>query len=293
MRIFDLENGFKLLILDKSMDNDIINEYKGIIFEILKTSYDKLNGCSIYRSVNHMYKSVARYKLVIKNKEVYASATYNFIKFKESYKCTLIGGNKKINKDEVNESVKYIIKSDIANFKKLYWIEASGPIKKWEERFGAYKIPSSYVGEILNKKVEIIDEYRYLREIGDVDEVVEKTMFGFDSIETFNKFLSGSKINEYEEYLERLFDGTSLYEHKFIDKPKKIRLFALIDFIIQEYEESNQYRNVTEKTYKIMKDVYNELNEIIKAKTFDEKNKLDYFDWIIKNANIMKLHRYF
>lgn len=42
-----------------------------------------------------------------------------------------------------------------------------------------------------------------------------------------------------------------------------------------------------------MKDVYNELNEIIKVKTFDEKNKLDYFDWIIKNANIMKLHRYF
>ena len=42
-----------------------------------------------------------------------------------------------------------------------------------------------------------------------------------------------------------------------------------------------------------MKDVYNELNEIIKVKTFDEKNKLDYFDWIIKNVNIMKLHRYF
>lgn len=293
MRIFDLGNGFELLILDKSMDNDIINEYKGVIFEILKTSYDNLNGCSIYRSVNHMYKSVARYKLVIKNKEVYASATYNFIKFKESCKCTLIGGNKKFNKDEVNESVKYIIKSDVANFKKLYWIEASGPIKKWEERFGAYKIPSSYVAEILNKKVEIIDEYRYIREIGDVDEVVEKTLFGFDSIETFNKFLTGSKINEYEEYTERLFDGTSLYEHKFIDKPKRIRLFALIDFVIQEYEESNQYRNVTEKTYKIMKDVYNELNEIIKVKTFDEKNKLDYFDWIIKNANIMKLHRYF
>lgn len=42
-----------------------------------------------------------------------------------------------------------------------------------------------------------------------------------------------------------------------------------------------------------MKYTYNKLSKILKIKTFDEKNKLDYFDWIIKNANIMKLHRYF
>lgn len=76
-----------------------------------------------------MIKNVARYKIVMDdNGLIYAVVVYRYFTEKNSYKCILIGHNKHLNSDDTKIAAQWIIKSDIINWKKLYWIKASDPV---------------------------------------------------------------------------------------------------------------------------------------------------------------------
>ena len=222
MKEFNLHyKNLRLLILDRTEDQDTIKDKKEILYNILVNAYKHIDGCDIYRNPKHMYQSVGRYKIVVDNDDnIYALAVYR--KMNDSYKCILIGGNIELNKDDVKKSVQFIIKSDITNFKKLYWIEASGPIRHWEEKYGAIKIPNVYVKDILSQyEIEPVegDDYKYIRKIqtkyADYADI-EKTMFGFSTQDILHKILSTDKsINDYTESIKKMFKEplyTSLQE---------------------------------------------------------------------------------
>lgn len=71
-----------LLILNKECEEDFeyVKSRKDEIFKILKTSYEDIGGCEIYRNVKHMLRNVDRYKIVINdiNKRINISNELNF-----------------------------------------------------------------------------------------------------------------------------------------------------------------------------------------------------------------------
>ena len=306
MKEFNLHyKDLKLIILDKLTDQEYIKEKRDIIFNILLNAYKHIDGCDIYRNPKHMYQSVGRYKIVIDtNNIIYAVAVYR--KINESYKCILIGGNNELNKQDVKESVQFIIKSDITNFKKLYQIEASGPIKHWEEKYGAIKIPNTYVKEILPQyDIEFVDgdDYSYIRKIQTkyADYVdIEKTMFGFSNPDILNKILTTDKsINDYVDAIKKMYTEplyNSLQESVKNNKAKELayKCQNILGFINEVYNECGAFHNMKIDTYKFIKKIV-DLSVKIYKEYPQYRNILDNGDiiiviYILKTANIIKLH---
>ena len=100
-------------------------------------------------------------------------------------------------------------------------------------------------------------------------------------------------IQLYGEYLKKLFDGESLFEQSYKSKPRINQLIHIIEFVIQSYEEDNQFYNVTQDMYNIMNKVIDEIDSLVHVKDFHLKQKMNYFTWIVKTANIMTPHRLF
>lgn len=309
MKIVDLKyKDLKMYIFNKkSTTNDMsyIEKRADEIFNILKKSYEKLGGCYIYKSVAKMKEMASRYKVVMnKNQEIFGVATYrNFVKT-NSFKCILIGRNFDLDDNDGKEAVKWIIKSDIINWKHLYWIEAYDAIGHWEEKYGAFKIPSVYVPNILGPvgiKTDSSDEYVYYRLIQGIDEPQPKIMYGFESEERIKQMLNDEQYIEYENYIKKLYDGkvdNSIYESEYISD----RYTAVINtlyFIEDRYNEQNQFHNITKQTYQIMVAVYKEGLSLIKSNklSIDQKNEMkslcNLCKRIAKEANILSSHKMF
>ena len=193
----------------------------------------------------------------------------------------------------------------------LYWIEAWGPVAEWEEEYGAFKIPSNYAQYILDSininedfKIDEKDEYVYYRKVKGHKELKPKIMFGFNSKETIEKFLSGEKYEKYAKHIKDLFDGkirNSLYEKR-LHKFNEFRVEAIlrtIDFIEDRYDEQNEFRNVSTDLYDVLKLVCKETHSMINSQNISEEDKDELkFKYnickkITQNANIIIPHKLF
>ena len=274
----------RLYILNKKSDEDyaFIKKHSEKIFEILKTTYDKIGGCYNYKTPKKMLEMASRYKIVMNEKqEIFGVATYRHFIKDDSYKCILIGRNFDLDENDSKISVQWIIKSDIINWKKLYWIEAYDAVGHWENKYGAFKIPAVYATDILGNldiKLDDKDEYTYYRQIPGIEEPQPKIMFGVDSKDTLEKLLLGEKYSDYEKYVQELFDGkihNSLYESK-ITKFDEFRYEAVLrtlDFIEDRYDEQEQFRNVSPKTLEIMKSLCRETKKILASNKLSSEEK--------------------
>lgn len=103
--------------------------------------------------------------------------------------------------NESDLAVHNIIKTNIGDFRYLYWTECSGVVEKLYEKYNGIKIPNNYVSNILLKTITIYDYgFHYEREIK--GEMQRKEMYGFNDIDTFNKVLS-----EREEYINNCINS--------------------------------------------------------------------------------------
>lgn len=309
MQIFKLPyKNFKLVILDRfNIPNDRpkIKELAPTIFNIIASTYNNIGGCSIYDHVEHMIKSIGRYKIIIDDSEqIYAAATYQY-KERTSYKCTLIAKNMHHNDIDAKEAVQWIIKSDIVNWKKLYWIEAYDAVAHWHEKYGAIKIPAVYVPHILGgtqgQQVVLSDDpYVYERPIKGINGLKPKIMFGFNSEENIHKLLNEEQILAYTEHLNKLYNGITgklLESNLPVHRIKNIR--ASLYFIEKSYKKKGQFRNILSSTHRTMAAIYKEAVQMLKDYRLPEQTKREvkYLCEFCKNAalnaNIIRVHKLF
>ena len=312
MKTVNLEyKNFKFLVLDrrKNSDKKIISKYSENIFTLLKGAYEHIDGCDIYDSVEDMKSKATIYKIVInENEEIYGAATYRYLKPDNSYKCVLIGRNYELDKKDGKIVVQWIIKSDIINWEKLYWIEAYNKIAEWEEEYGAFKIPANYVPYILNSIDNITfdkdDDYIYYRKIKGHKEPKPKIMFGFNSKETLEKFLKGEQSDKYAKHIKDLLDGkirNSLYEKR-VSKFNEFRIESIlrtIDYIEDLYDEQNEFRNITPQLLEILQLICKETKNLINSSNVSKSDKDELkFKYkickkITQNANVIIPHKLF
>ena len=274
----------RLYILNKKSDEDyaFIKKHSEKIFEILKTTYDQIGGCYNYKTPKKMLEMASRYKIIMNEKqEIFGVATYRHFIKDDSYKCILIGRNFDLDENDSKISLQWIIKSDIINWKKLYWIEAYDAVDHWENKYGAFKIPAVYAADILGNldiKLDDKDEYTYYRHIPGIEEPQPKIMFGVDRKDTLEKLLLGEKYSDYEKYVQELFDGkihNSLYESK-ITKFDEFRYEAVLrtmDFIEDRYDDQHEFRNVSTDLYDVLKLVCKETHSLINSQNISEEDK--------------------
>lgn len=309
MKIVELNyKDLKLYIFNKKSEtNDIkyIKKRKDEIFQILKESYAHIDGCYIYTDPDDMIDKAGRYKIVMdSNQNIYSVATYRHFKKTNSYKCILIGYNHSLDATDGKTGVQWIIKSDIINWKNLYWIEAFDAVAHWHEKYGAFKIPSVYVPAILGKagiKLDENDDYKYYRLIQGHDDPKPKFMFGFDSEERVKMLLKDELYLEYEKTITDLYKGI-VDDSIFESHQTTNRLEAVLNtlyFIEDRYNEQMQFRNITKNTLVIMSKAYKEGMKIAKTEKIDPEQKEELLALcrmckkIAYQANILDPHKLF
>lgn len=306
MKTFNLPyKDFKLIILYRNADNNdrpTIKKMALEIFEILSKTYDKIGGCPLYTNPKHMTNSVAVYKIVLDcNNQIYGIAVYK--RDGNSYKCTLIAKNLKVNNIDAKEAVKWIIKSDIINWKNLYWIEAYDAVAHWYEKYGAFKIPAVYVPTIWEEykgEIHLTDDpYVYERPIMNMG-LKPKIMFGFKSEDAIHKLLNEEQILAYTEHLNKLYNGITgklLESNLPVHRIKNIR--ASLYFIEKSYKEKGQFRNILPSTHRTMAAIYKEAMGMLKDYKLPDQTKrevkylCEFCKNVALNANIIRVHKLF
>lgn len=310
MKISDIQyKGFKLYILDKKNKDDkrFLSPFSETIFNVLKDAYEQKGSCHIYKTIEEMKGMVDRYKIVMDDdNNIYGVATYRHRKLDDGYKCILIGRNFSLDKEDGKISVQWIIKSDIINWKKMYWIEAYDAVGYWEETYGAFPIPSSYVTHILDGKYDIIldenDEYKYYRKIKGLKESQPKKMYGFSGLDMIEKLLDGEQYQQYEQQIKDLYDGkvhNSMYENR-VSKFDEFRFIAVMrsmDFIEDRYSEQMEFRNVTPELLEIIQKVCDEAKRMMYKMSPDDREDVGPLYGrcvkISKEANVIVPHKFF
>lgn len=303
--------------IDNEQDKEWVKSKINKLYALLKDAYDKYNGCYVYKTSQDLFKKAYRYKIVFNKVDgkIYAVSTYRNWPQTNSFKNILIGGNIEISqknneyKSLVNKAVQIIILSDIANWKNFYWVEASGPIAHWEEKYGAYKIPFVYAQKILSKyELNPVDGdlYKYTRKIVGVKDLEEKTMFGFSSKEQLEELLKGDEYYKYELKIQNIIkdvfnsdDLILLNESELLKLPNWYeKIFDLLNYIYEAHTDYFAFYNMTKITYNCIKKCVFIAHKLfmrdmdkIQGRWHDELKWLIFdVQQIYKNANIIELN---
>lgn len=104
---------------------------------------------------------------------------------------------------DYREAVALIIKSDIADFDKWYWVEASGAVEHLFKKYNGYPIPFEYAQTFLQCDIqkECPDGFHYIRRLG-LDDEVRKGVYGFRSYEDYLHILGTFK--NYDEFRKKI-----------------------------------------------------------------------------------------
>ena len=168
------------------------------IFQFLEEGYQyaKLGSFSGCLDGKNLFKNANEVKIAFCDNVWIAISVYSGYRF--GYKCvgiaaTTAEGYRNLGK----RAVKEIIQNDIRLYRRHYWTECSGIIEHYYETAHGIKLPSEFASEILNKDVEIVDDYHYRRTIKN-GVVLEKVIYGFNSKSTFDKVYS-----TYKDYIDK------------------------------------------------------------------------------------------
>lgn len=209
-------NNWKYIISNKNYIWNFLNKgYQHV-------GYEKFYGCDNIRS---LVKNASLIKIAFCGENIVAIAIYT------SYLCGFKNVGITATTDEkyreigIN-AVKKIIKTDISNFDQFFWSECSGTVERLYEKYNGIKIPNSYVPSILKRIIEPLEDgFHYIRKIKDDEQT--KIIYGFNSIDTFNK-VKQDRENYINQGIEKIL---SMQIDENIEKPSFGRLSRIDTYI--------------------------------------------------------------
>lgn len=189
------------------------------------------------------------------------------------------------------KSIKDIIKNDVNNWDELYWIECSGKIEEYYKQTYAIPIQNIYLDYYLGEgsyksyvNNEDNDGFHYYRTINNT--IQKKIIYGFNSIDTFNK------IKEYIDYkiLDTLLEISKKYKKQYNIEDKS-------DQFITENEELLDMQLPIELKHLIHSDFLNKcyeyylngLSELPYKSRFLIQKSIDYLINYIKYNQSLKV----
>lgn len=191
--------------------------------------------------------------------------------------------------EEGKEGIKCIIQRDIENFADFYWVEASGAVEHWIQKYRGFPIPNIYAPMILNKKKEDIqlskDGLHYSRIIGVSTEPMTKAIYGFRNEAVFD--LVTKDIENYLGFVNVV--NNKLKEAVFDYSKEESNAMYVVD-LINEYYNNRMIDELTPHMYKALIASINVLkkssgqNETIKSYT-------EIGDFLLSDMEVLKLHK--
>lgn len=279
-------------------DRVFIRQNSDLFFDILKRSYEEIGGCLIYEDPEDMVSKARRYSVIVKNDGtddiVVAVCTFRRLTRLESFKGILIGGNYDLPDEERIEGVRLLVQHMIVNWDKLYWIECSGPIEHWFDKFGGIQIPIGAVPEILqqaNISGDIIADQNkgenwYVRTIkGGWD--VSKRMYGFASRDILESILDekGGVINE-EKIRKLIKPYHSLRENygTVNFKGRKEVVYKVLNYVDDAYFECGSLRVVSQNLYDILMMIYEDgVNVVSRLDKYKDEDEVFEFNMLLRS----------
>lgn len=132
--------------------------------------------------------------------------------------------------------------ADINNCKSFYFCESSDSIERYYDKFDGFLIPNIYARDILEQvdktKSQLIssldeDEYHYKRYSKEMDKMLTKKIYGFNSTETFNKVIENQEygFREWETKIKNKLNESAFDSYSVVDAA-----FELVDIFSVEFE---------------------------------------------------------
>ena len=143
------------------------------------------------------------------------------------------------NNEVLRESEK---EADINNYKSFYWCECSDSIERYYDKFDGFLIPNIYARDIIEQvdksKGQLIssldeDGYHYKIYSKEMDKMLIKKIYGFNSPETFNKVIENQEygFREWENKIKNKLNESAFDSYSVVDAA-----FELVDIFSVEFE---------------------------------------------------------
>lgn len=180
------------------VDRPAIIKLEDAIWSICQIAYEPIGGFKSLRNKKDI-RTCKLLKIVwttdkFGNSAIGACALYKQRPGEDGYRGIGYAGNFEV--QDYRECVQEIVKDDIANFDKWFYVESSRAIEHYFEKHGGYAIPNIYVPEILGrdfpKECLLADGFKYVTTIGPNENSTQETkqMFGFKSRAIYDKLIS-------------------------------------------------------------------------------------------------------
>lgn len=238
---------------------------------MFEKSYSDKGGM-IVDSKEKLLSSIDLMKIVFSSSNaILACMTYKYF----------AGGNKiflgaAIKTDEGRNAIQEIVKSDIEPYDNWFWGEVSGPIEHYFKKHNGRPIPKELVHLFVGTKRNISpstdpnDLVHYTRKNGNLENPVEKAMYGFkdeamanavmESIDNYEEFrlsanampdkLDESSLDVVENALDIIIEITEFHEELFFNEllPHwNIQLNAAVEYLmahVDDIEDPRKLRQV-------------------------------------------------
>lgn len=141
----------------------------------------------------------------------------------------------------MNDQFRKALKENI-KYDSFYWCECSDSIERYYDKFDGFPIPNIYARDIIEQvdkpKGQLIssldeDGYHYKRYSKEMDKILTKKIYGFNSPETFNKVIENQEygFREWETKIKNKLNESAFDSYSVVDAA-----FELVDIFSVEFE---------------------------------------------------------
>lgn len=300
-------------------DKEFFRANLQIFYDFLQEGY-RLSGLGAFDgfpSRNDMKRKCSMYYAAYYEGKLIALSVHN--SYIEGFKCVGMTAVHKLINSELHEygitALYHMIQDFTDNWSDWCWIEADGAIAHMYKNKGAFAIPADLALEVLSKRSKplentkiLSDGYQYTREmtVSDLNSeipgakkqiIVAKTMFGFNSQETYEKYLNFATENfaEIKKVIQNnVTESRRPYSKASIELNKEYSYLmnAVEDFQTNEYTAlPTEYFDMLQKSIDNLQDKlqYSDLplyiKSTIKAFIEDGNNIIKYTQRLPKKAH--------
>ena len=269
-------------------EQDEVEKYLPLVWDMLKKSYEKLGGLKSYRDYDD-FKKKKHLMLVVMgfgNENLLACATFRRIE--GSLKMTAIGCNQE---DDGKLAIQQIVQYTISKLDLHYWAEVSGAIEHYFKIYNGYPMPNTFAGKILQVPDSQItpsktDIFHYDRAIGQNREKFTKMIYGIKSEEIFQEVLS-----KFEDYYDFMNEVNRIDKNVNESKETKYSVKQAI-YIIENLYRMHEEDGINELTPK-WNDALNESLKVLnstKEKTQTISDYIEYGEYLLSDMQVLTLN---
>ena len=180
-------------------DKLFAKKYISDIYDMMQKGYADKGGL-IVKTEQELFDNIELMKIVFSD-DLKILACFTYKSFAGGNKLYVGAGRRT---DAGRNAIQEIIKSDIEPYDNWFWGEVSGPIEHYFKKHNGRPIPKELVHLFVGTKRNIVvspdpnDPIHYTRKIGDFNNPIEKSMYGFKD-EQMAKIVMES-IDNYEDF---------------------------------------------------------------------------------------------